>query len=83
MFNFKKFPAKLKYEQWNNEDEVILEREVEVFGRIEAKPTRKDSMELPQHLIAYRETDTDSPIVFLLPYTEFEERFKDYVLVDE
>ena len=72
MFNFKKFPAKLKHEQWNDQDEVILEREVEVFGYT-----------CDYELIAYRNLDSIDRDVFLLPVKEFEERFKDYELVEE
>ena len=71
MFKFDKFPIKLRYQKLNNNNDVILERDVLVYGYI-----------CNNHLIAVEELDTVAD-VYLLPINVFNDRFKDYEMVGE
>jgi len=70
MFNFKEFPAKIRYKQVDRHGDHILTRDVEVFGFLKIG------------LMAFRELDNFDPQVRLIPIPEFNELFKDYVLVE-
>jgi len=65
MFNFNKFPVKLRYET------DMVTRDTMVYGYL-----------CDKHLLVVEELDTVAD-VYLLPVNVFNERFKDYVVVED
>ena len=71
MFDFNKFPQKIRYVKVDRKGSAILKRDVMIYGYI-----------CDNHLLAVEELDTVGD-VYLLPVNVFNERFKDYAVVVE
>jgi len=71
MYVFKKFPAKIRYEQADKHGDNVLTRDVLIYGLL-----------CDGHLVVVDELDVTAD-VYLLPRDVFEQRFKDYVLIEE
>ena len=71
MFNFDKFPTKLRYEKFDKDGNSILIRDVMVYGYL-----------CDKHLLVVEELDTVAD-VYMVPVNVFNERFEGYVVVVE